>query len=568
MMDLINFDFELKKMKKRRILILKELIFELYAFERNKYQLAKLVGITPQAIGPIVDLLEEVEMIKKVREVQTRKIPSYFYGFDVVNAISDFNLSDIEKDILIELMNRFQPLYTELKELENEERIEKTFESFYEGIVPNNAKMFVLQVISSLLILAALILDIDFMESNPFFTPQFLASHPSFQSQMERYKNKLLETITPPSQDFEDYVSAYTKEIQTIYTKIWTELLQLVMFESLMKGTSSQLKSMSETKDKEEEMKKNLEKLVERFQDYTKKKLNEVMDDEGQQRNSIVKNLNVTQKKVLEIQGKSLENKPLSSELEDFYNKLNHGINKIKNLPLGIMGMDKENEKIEFVKNKIAIEKAISSVISDVWNELQKLETEIQFEGPNLNKVKKVISEKLQGTELLLKWVESPIDFLTKSPSKTKINKKEITQKMKKLIGDVKEMSVISEDEFVREFREYYKNLDVDLKVIRSVLNNLVKDKTIVGLVKVKDGKKAINAYILRETNEDQQKIFEMASHSPSGKITIPKIIESLGWSNLKARYLLQELQANGQIEYRKSKSEGESWFIPGVMED
>jgi len=567
-MDLINFDFELKKMKKRRILILKELIFELYAFERNKYQLAKLVSITPQAIGPVVDLLEEVELITKVREVQTRKIPSFFYGFDVVNAVSDFNLSDIEKDILIELMKRFQPVYKELKELENEERIEKKFESFYEGIVPNNAKMFVLQVISSLLILAALILDIDFMESNPFFTPQFLASHPTFQSQMEMYKIKLHETLTPPSQDFIDFVSAYSKEIPAIYTKIWTELMQLVMFISLMKEPSVQLKSMSESKDKEAEMKKKLEKLVESFQDYSKKKLNQVIDEEGQQRNSIVKNLNVTQKKVTEIQGKVIEDKAFSSELENFYNKLNYGINKIKNLPLGIMGMNKEIEKVEFLNNKIAIAKAISSIISDVFDELQKLEKEIQFEGPNLNKIKKGIDEKLQGTELLLKWVESPTDFLTKGPSKTKINKKEIIKKLKKLIGEIKDMSVISEDELLREFKDYYKNLDMDLKVFKSVLNNLIKDKTIVGIDKIKDGKKSKTVYILRETSEDQQKIFELASHSPSGKVTIPKIIESLGWSNLKARYLLQELQANGQIEYSKSKSEGELWFIPGVMED
>ena len=556
-MDLINFDFELKKMKKRRIFILKELIFELYAFERNKYQLARLVGITPQGIGPIVDLLEEVELIEKVREEQKRRIPSYFYGFDILNAVSDFNLTDIEQDILVELMEKFRPIYAELKEIENEKRSEKIT---IEGIVPNNAKMFVLQVVSSLLMIAAAILDIDFTDSNQII-----------QKQVSYYKNSkknILMTLRHPSQEFIDFISAYSKEIPVIYTKIWTELSNSMMFESLMKEQSVQIQGESETKDETAELKKNLEKLVESFQDYSKKKLNQVMDEEGQQRNSIVKTLNVTQKKVTEIQGKALENKALSSELEDFYNKLHYGINKIKNLPLGIMGIDKEKEKVEFLSKKIAIEKAISSVISDVFDELQKLEKEIQFEGPNLNKVKRSIDEKLQGTELLLKWVENPKDFLAKGTSKKKLNKKEITQKMKKLIGEVKEMAVISEDELMREFKEFYKNLDVDPKTIKSILNGLVKDQTIIGVVKVKDGKKTKSLYILRETNEEQQKIFEMASHSPSGKVTIPKIIEKHGWSNVKARYLLEELHSKGHLEYRKTKSEGEAWYTPGVLEE
>ena len=36
----------------------------------------------------------------------------------------------------------------------------------------------------------------------------------------------------------------------------------------------------------------------------------------------------------------------------------------------------------------------------------------------------------------------------------------------------------------------------------------------------------------------------------------------------LATEIIISSREANGQIEYRKSKSEGESWFIPGVMED
>ena len=59
-------------MKKTRILRLKEILFELYGFERNKYEVAKLVGVTPQAIGPEIDLLEDVDLLKKVRVEKRR----------------------------------------------------------------------------------------------------------------------------------------------------------------------------------------------------------------------------------------------------------------------------------------------------------------------------------------------------------------------------------------------------------------------------------------------------------------------------------------------------------------
>ncbi|MHA1784250.1 MAG: hypothetical protein ACTSVY_11825 [Candidatus Helarchaeota archaeon] len=567
-MDSINFDFELKRMKKRKILILKEIIFELYAFERNKYQLSKLVGITPQAIGPIVDLLKEVELIQISREERKRKIPAFFYKFDLKSSISEINLADSEKEILLELMNRFQPIYAELKELENENRIEQTIENFYEGIVPNTAKMFILQVISSLLILASLILDIEFLNVNPFFSPGFLKSHPNFLSQLEHYKNELNSKLSPIPQDLEDFISYNLKEIEVIYNKIWTELLQLVMFESIMKEPSVNLKRIVESKESTELNKKKLKKLIENFKDYSKKKLKDVLNDENIQRNTNIKDFNITQKKITEIMDKILDDRKLTTELNDIYNKMNSFMNKIKTLPIGITRMEKDKDKLEFLNDKIAIEKAISNIISGIFDDLQKMEKEIQFEGSNIVSIKKEINKKLQDIELLMKWVENPRELFLDAPKKSKINKKEVRRKLSELLQDFKETSVISEDDLIREFREFHPNLDVNAKILKSILVKMVKEKIILGMEKIKSGKKNITVYILRETNEDQQKIYELAKHSPSGKVTIPRIVDNFGWSEVKARYILGILKENGHVEYRYTKSEGETWFIPAIMED
>ncbi|NHI94861.1 MAG: hypothetical protein EAX96_20400 [Candidatus Lokiarchaeota archaeon] len=567
-MDIINFDYELKKMKKRKILILKELIFELYAFERNKYQLSKLVGITPQAIGPIVDFLNEVELIKISRIEEKRKIPANFYSMDLKSSLSHVNLTETEKNVLIEFLEKFRLIYSELKELENEQRIEKTIENFYEGVVPNTGKMFILQVISSLLILAALILDIDFMNSNPFFNPEFLKSQPGFLAQLERYKEELNSKLSPIPLELEDHITYYSHELQSIYNKVWTELLQLVMFESIMKEPGVTIPITPETKDQGDISKNQLKRIVESYKDYSMKKVDDVLNSEGKQRNTNMKDLNITQKKMLEIMEKVQEDKNLVTELDGFYTKINSFSNKIKTLPIGIMGIDKDKEKVEFLINKIAVEKAVSNIVSEIFDILQKLEKEIQFEGPNINKINSDIDRKMHDVELLMKWAENPNEILGETPSKSKLDKKEIEIRMNKLISELKDISIISEDDFLKEFRENHPNLDVDYKLIKSILNKLVKEKIISGMHKVKVGKDTVIVYILGDTDGDQQELFEFAKHTPSGKITIPRIMDSLGWKEVKARYILDVLKENGHVEYRKTKSEGEIWFIPGILED
>ena len=565
-MDITNFDYELKKMKKRKIKILEELIFELYAFERNKYQLSKLVGISPQAIGPIVDILHNVELIKVSRTEQKRKIPADFYTMDLQSSLSNIELTSSEKEVIIDFLNRFRPVFAEIKDLENELKADEKLELIYEQATPTSAKMFILQILTYLLIMAASVLDLELPEDNSFFNTRFLETQPLISSQLEQYK-RYIEEIKPKLSaiplDFQDHAVYYSKELEVIYAKVWN-ILQMVVFESVMKKPSIPIAP----EPKEDESKKKLKKLVEINLDYSIKKVDDVLNAENKQRNVNMKDLNVTQKKMLDIMGKVQNDKNLLAELDGFYTKINSFSNTIKNLPIGIMGIDNDKEKIGFLNNKIAVEKTISSIVSEVFDMLQKLEKEIQFEGPNANKSKNDIELKMQDIELLIKWAQNPMDILGDTPSKSKIDKKELERKMNKLIDEMIEVSVISEGDLIKEFRENHPNLSVDLKIIKSILNKLVKEKLIPGLEKVKVGKKTEKVYILRETDGDQQEIFELAKNSTSGRVTIPRIIDTLGWKEVKARYILKVLRENGHIEYNKTTSEGETWYIPGILED
>ena len=225
------------------------------------------------------------------------KIPSNFYSIYIPSALSNLDLENSEKEILIDFLNRFKPIYAQIKRIENEHKSTDKADLIYEQATPTSAKMFILQILTYLLIMAAAALDTEFPEDNRFFNQEFLQSKPLIASQLDQYK-RYIEEIKPKLSevplDFQDHAIYYSKELEKIYEKIWN-LLQMVVFESIMKKPSIPITP----EPKEAVSKKQLKKLVEGNVDYSMKKVDDVLNAEGKHRNANMKDLNITQKKKL-----------------------------------------------------------------------------------------------------------------------------------------------------------------------------------------------------------------------------------------------------------------------------
>jgi len=200
-------------MKKNRISRLKEILFELYAFERNKYEISKVVGVTPQAVGPEIDLLEDVDLIMKTRIEKSRGIPAYYYRLNIQSLVESLNLESEEKEVLIKSLERLRPAYQQLKTLENERKISK-LGKIYGGIIPTDHKMFVLQFISSLLIIEALMFDIGFSA-----LLEFLKSNQQLYFILENYSNELQMNLKIRDTTMNAFIQENIEIIGQIYQK-------------------------------------------------------------------------------------------------------------------------------------------------------------------------------------------------------------------------------------------------------------------------------------------------------------------------------------------------------------
>ena len=89
-------------MKKERILRLHKIVFELYSTEQNKANISKKLKFAPQTIGPDLDLLEDVKIIRKSRVEHRKGIPSTYYITDIQSILRGLGVP--QKDVGFQLL--------------------------------------------------------------------------------------------------------------------------------------------------------------------------------------------------------------------------------------------------------------------------------------------------------------------------------------------------------------------------------------------------------------------------------------------------------------------------------
>ncbi|MFX0140777.1 MAG: hypothetical protein ACFFDN_44475, partial [Candidatus Hodarchaeota archaeon] len=368
-MDELRFSSVLRKMKKSRIIRLKEILFEMYGFERNKYEISKIVGVTAQAIGPEIDLLENVDLLKKTRVEKKRGLPAYYYTMNIESLIDSLNLDTDEKDILKEGLIRFQSAYRVLKEKEKERKISKIESSLYEGIVPTDHKMFILQFISSLLIIATLLFDFGFS-----MLPDFLKNNQQLFFILQNYSNELQTNLKIEDPDMNNWINENIKSISNLYQKIWNELMQAIVMASIIKEPSMKIMNKFEETKKED-----LKFKIEKFRNYKKGKIKfeEIIKEETNIKNQCEQNLRSTVNTLLGIQKKFLKDKIIANKLDTIYSRISALLNKIKSTSLRMTAFGTESEKIEAVKIITAILKAFNEEIDELKNQLSSLDQSV-----------------------------------------------------------------------------------------------------------------------------------------------------------------------------------------------
>ncbi|NVM01861.1 MAG: hypothetical protein HWN67_05975 [Candidatus Helarchaeota archaeon] len=557
-MDELNFSSFLKKIKKVRIIRLKSILFELYGFERNKYEVAKIVGVTPQAIGPEIDLLENVDLLVKTRVEKRRGLPAFYYKLNIDSLIDSLNLDTDEKEILKEGLIRLQPAYRELKNLERERKISKIQSSIYEGIVPNDSQMFVLQFISSILIIAALLFDFGFS-----MLPDFLKNNKQLFFILQNYANELQTNLKIDDPDMNNWIDENIKSISNIYQKIWNELMQAIVMKSIIKEPSMKILSDFE-ESKQEDLKKNIEK----FRDYkeTKKKLTEFIDEEGKLRDNCLNNLKSINNPLLGIQEKFLDDKVRGNKLETVRSRLNMLSSRIRSASLGLTAFPIEKEKIKNVRIKIAILNALNEGINEFLDELTTLDQSVNFEKFDEvdNQLKKLFS-MTQNLEKFQKWHTDPKEFFVEPIAKSKIKKEDIDIKIKNLSDKMAKDKVSLLSNFISEFDKNFPNIEVNQNDLTTGIKRLSK-KFIYPLIDtIKLQKERIKIIRLAPTDEEQVEVLNLAKNTPNGKVTVESIELQLNWPPYKAKIVLEDLEKNHKILFKRSRSEGEVWYIPGV---
>ncbi|MHA1377881.1 MAG: hypothetical protein ACTSRG_05825 [Candidatus Helarchaeota archaeon] len=561
-MDEASFSFALRKMKKVRILRLKEILFELYAFERNKYEVAKSVGVTPQAIGPEIDLLENVDLLRKVRIEKRRGLPAYYYTLNLESAVESLkDLNQDEIDLLLECLNRFQPYYRELRALEQERKIIKIEGNIYEGIVPNDHKMFTLQFISSILIIGSLLSDLG-----SSLLPDFIKNNQQLFFILQDYSNTLREKLLTDSSELNKWLKENIKAISELYSKIWNFLMLSIVIASIIKEPSMKIM------DKLEETKgDNLKKEVEKFRNYskTKKKLNDFITEEGKIKNRCETNLKNMMLPLTEVQNMVINDEIIENKIDIIYQRLKLLSSRLQSSSLGLTSFDSEKERIEALKIRIAILSALNQQVNKFENELTKLRHSIiekKFDDAD-SQIKSLIS-LTHNLEKLQKWHSDPHEFFEKTIEKSKIKKEEIDSKIQALVEEMKEEKAQLLSDFISQFNSNYPTINVSKKEIEDGIKRLNKKSVYPYIESIKLGKKREKIVRLDSTQKDQDEVIKIAQASPNGKVTIPIIKLQLNWPSYRAKIVLNDLVRNNKdVLFKHTRSEGDMWFIRGLKE-
>lgn len=565
-MDLVDFDWALKRMRKERILRLKQILLELYAFERNKYEISKLLKMTAQAIGPEIDLLENLNLIKQTRVVEKHHIPSKYYALDLEEMIDKLDFLDgNNKNLLFALLERFQHVYAILKEMENESKIGTDIESFYGGIVPTDLNMLILQILQNLFIILTLVFDLPLFSSTT--SAKFLEQNPELVRKLEVYGTELKSKLPPPEEVVMKWIEKNNKAITSLFEQIWMQLFQKIIFTSMVKEPFQSLSLINKAeKLKKSDLRKEVEK---RKRHPTKKtKLDDLINEDGKEKNNFLKRIQPLLQKITSIQT-GIEDQKLSQKLNKLHSRLNFLPDKARNAPLGLLNKS-EKEKIDVLTIKVAILTTLSEYTGALYELLQDLEREIEFESENYPKILAEIFTKAPALEELTNWYEVPNEFIREPVTRKLLKGKELESQVNEFVSTLSEKtSVIEFIEFIQKFHDENPAIAASLKDLKKVLEKLRKDNLIIGLEKFKDEMGSVEIVRLKSTDADQNLILELARKSPELRVTLEQMRTKLDFSPVRARAAIQDMKDIGyDVRPDSTHEEGDLWYFPGLKED
>ncbi|MFX0140437.1 MAG: hypothetical protein ACFFDN_42755 [Candidatus Hodarchaeota archaeon] len=570
-MNLDKFNSYLEKMQKERILRMHEIVFELYSNEQNKANVSKKLKFSPQTIGPDLDLLEEVKIIRSSRVEHRKGIPSTYYITDIQSILKGLKIPKF--DVCFQLLFKLKPFYAKIKELEQKG---KEFQMPVR-IFPLGSEIFLLQFLGSLLVLAAIIFHphIKFYES--------LSQDLPFD--FEKYNSIIRTHIPEISDDIKAWITQNSKEINEIYEFVWNNLYRK-FFRSILKESSLTIINGYKA-SQDEKIKEHIQTLKAQNLFYGKVNLNkmdDLIDYERNIRQRLYKGLNESAILIQKAMKKTLDDKETLNKLDSIRSEITKLRNDIRK---SIISQEK-NREIANIKLQIIMVLLVESTLflklcnevnneinSSNWenvpiilreiisnlskiNNLLMLQQNIMIKGVN---VKNIASQLESEFKLILGEFYAPL-------KKDKLKKKEYYKKLSEILLSIGEAiqaemgGIILLSELYQFVKKKYPQVELEVEDLKVSLKNLKDDKLILGLKKLKSGIELVRFYP-SDVSGDMNKVLELATEL--GQLNITDVMNRLNWTHERSQMVLEDL-VNNKIAKKSSKySEGEIWYFPGL---
>jgi len=577
-----KFSKTLGKLQKERILRLKQILFELYTMEQNKSRISKLINISPQTIGPDLDLLEASQLIIQVREEHTKGIPSTFYKTNI-NYIADaLDLEPEEISLLLNLIEIFRPIYSKLKGYQREilEGLNsKPIEEVYDTIIPLNLKMFALQFIISILLFGA----IFFHNQIPFLSKFEEDRLPIIDYKLYASRMKL-QISYQDDDEIIHWLDLNFEAIIRLYEKIWNRFYRDFFFTSIFKepllGVVNNIDKIKENQIRELIGNLKTQKLLVMSSEF--KKIADFKSHENQSKQKMQEALNQASIIAQKAMKQFLNREDLLNKFDGIRSRISALKNQLPKLVIGEGTPDLLRVKSQ-VLNILLVQTTLLSNLCVKLEENFEHEENLTVLLPELDSIisnltilmnyTRDISPDLKSAKALEAQLRTQFQFIL-NEFRTPIKKSELSPKEyfkileDKLLdlGDALKAEaggLVSFPDLYQHFKKRFPEVEIDLNDLRKGINTLQDQKLIVGIKKVKSGVEVVR-FQPPELAPDQNAIIEIACET--GKLTVASLMDSLNWSQERTRQVLADLESSKLLYRTSSASEGEVWYLKGII--
>jgi len=558
-------------MQKERILRLHDIIFELYADEENKANISKKLKISPQTIGPDLDLLEEVKIIRKSRIEQRKGIPSTYYITDIQSILKSLKVPQF--DIAFQFLFKLKSCYVKIKKLEL--KGEKL--PIYSKVFPLGSEIFLLQFLGSLLLFAAIM----FFPHIKFYKKL----KDELPIDFERI-NSVIKTKGPKiPEEIINWIKENNEEINEIYEFVWNNLYKKFFVAMFQEHT---LGIITEYKESQEEMiQKQIQQLRAHNLLYGKislKNIDDLINYERKTRQNLFKNINNSVIQVQKAMKKTLDDKETLGQLDSIRAELAElRTDSRKSIINREDNLETAQVKLEIIIVLLVESNLLLNLCSKInntidlqnWEIVPVLIREISSHALKLNNlivwqqnmiidsanIKNVAAQLKKDFKIILGEYYEPL-------KKPKYKKKEYYKKLSDILLSLGESiqknsgGIILLSNLYLLIKDKYPQIEFEVDDLKTVLNKLKKKKLILGLKKQKSGIEIVRFYP-SEVSNDISLVLELATEL--GPLKISDLMTKLNWTHERSQVVLEDLEKKNIAKKSKKYSEGEIWFFPGL---